>query len=52
MGPVINNPKVANSVAGVSSLIVGEENATSIEPISVGDDMAEFLNRVQVHILF
>ncbi len=44
--PVINNPKVANSVARVSSLIVGEENATSIEPISVGDDMAEFLNRV------
>ncbi len=44
--PVINNPDVANWVASVAMQSAGEELVGEIDPISVGDDMAEFLNRV------
>ena len=44
--PVINDPEVASWVTRQASLVVGEGNAREWEPISVGDDMAEFNNRV------
>ncbi|MDA1278639.1 MAG: M20 family metallopeptidase [Chloroflexi bacterium] len=44
--PVINDPEVAAWVTGQASLVVGEGNAREWEPVSVGDDMAEFNNRV------
>ena len=44
--PVINNKDVANWISNTAINIVGSGNVTEIEPISVGDDMAEFLNRV------
>ena len=44
--PVINDPEVAAWVTQQASLVVGEGNAREWEPISVGDDMAEFNNRV------
>ena len=44
--PVINNTEVADWIADTAANIVGNTNVTEIEPISVGDDMAEFLNRV------
>ncbi|NQW20792.1 MAG: amidohydrolase [Chloroflexi bacterium] len=45
--PVINNPEVAAWVTKQASLVVGEGNARELEPVSVGDDMAEFNDRVQ-----
>jgi amidohydrolase len=42
--PVINNPEVASWVAGIAAQVAGEENVDEAEPVSVGDDMAEFLN--------
>jgi amidohydrolase len=44
--PVINDPEVAAWVTQQASLVVGEGNARECEPVSVGDDMAEFNNRV------
>ena len=44
--PVINDPEVASWVTQQASLVVGEGNAREWEPVSVGDDMAEFNNRV------
>jgi amidohydrolase len=44
--PVINDPEVAAWVTKQASLVVGEGNAREIEPVSVGDDMAEFNDRV------
>lgn len=44
--PVINNPDVATWVAGVAAQVAGEENVDESPPVSVGDDMAEFLNRI------
>ncbi len=44
--PVINNPEVANWVASMAMQTIGEESVGEIEPISVGDDMAEFMNRI------
>ncbi len=44
--PVINDPEVASWVTRQASLVVGEGNAREWEPVSVGDDMAEFNNRV------
>ena len=44
--PVINNPDVAMRVAQHAAAVVGEENVGEHDPVSVGDDMAEFLNRV------
>ncbi len=44
--PVINDPEVASWMTQQASLVVGEGNAREWEPVSVGDDMAEFNNRV------
>ncbi len=44
--PVVNNPEVAAWVGKVATGIAGEEAVGEHEPVSVGDDMAEFLNRV------
>ena len=44
--PVINDPEVASWVIRQASLVVGEGNARECEPVSVGDDMAEFNDRV------
>ena len=44
--PVINNPEVATWVSGIAAQVVGEESVDESPPVSVGDDMAEFLNRV------
>lgn len=44
--PVINNPEVAAWVTQQASLVVGEGNAREWEPVSVGDDMAEFNDRI------
>lgn len=44
--PVVNNPKIANWVARSVIQTVGEDHVGPIEPISVGDDMAEFMNRI------
>ena len=44
--PVINNPDVANWVSGIAAQVAGEENVDESPPVSVGDDMAEFLNRI------
>jgi amidohydrolase len=44
--PVINDPEVAAWVTKQASLVVGEGNAKEWEPVSVGDDMAEFNDRI------
>ncbi len=44
--PVVNNPVVADWVAGIAAQVAGEENVSPHEPVTVGDDMSEFLNRV------
>jgi amidohydrolase len=44
--PVINDPEVANWVTQQASIVVGEGNAREWAPVSVGDDMAEFNDRV------
>ena len=44
--PVINDPEVAAWVTQQASLVVGEGNAKEWEPVSVGDDMAEFNDRI------
>ena len=44
--PVINAPEVAAWVTQQASLVIGEGNAREWEPVSVGDDMAEFNNRI------
>lgn len=44
--PVINNPEVAEWLGRVASSVVGPGNVGEHDPVSVGDDMAEFLNRV------
>ena len=44
--PVINDPGVADWVARTAMTVVGEDNVSERGPVSVGDDMAEFLNRV------
>ena len=43
---VINNSQVANWVTGLAMQTIGEDSVGEYEPISVGDDMAEFMNRV------
>jgi amidohydrolase len=44
--PVINDPDVASWIASIAAQVVGEENVDETPPVSVGDDMAEFLNRI------
>ncbi len=43
--PVINNADVADWLGKVATQVVGEDGVASHDPVSVGDDMAEFLNR-------
>ena len=43
--PVVNNSEVAGFVADMAAQVVGEDNVREMDPVSVGDDMAEFLNR-------
>ncbi len=43
--PVINDARVADWVAKMAAAVVGEERVSPHDPVSVGDDMAEFLNR-------
>ncbi len=43
---VVNNPDVANWVAGIAMQTIGEDSVGEYQPISVGDDMAEFMNRL------
>lgn len=44
--PVVNDPAVGSWVAGLAMQTVGEGNVSGIPPISVGDDMAEFMERI------
>ena len=44
--PVINDPDIASWVSSLAMRSAGEDRVGEIEPISVGDDMAEFMNRV------
>ena len=44
--PVVNDPGVGKWVAGLAMQTLGESNVSEIPPISVGDDMAEFMNRI------
>ncbi len=44
--PVVNNPEIANWVSGLAMQVAGEDSVGQIDPISVGDDMAEFMNRI------
>jgi len=43
--PVVNNPEVASWLGAVARQIVGDGRVGEHDPVSVGDDMAEFLNR-------
>ncbi len=42
---VVNDPEVAGSVARSAMQVVGEDGAVETPPVSMGDDMAEFLVR-------
>jgi len=44
--PVVNDPEVAAWITQQASLVVGEDHAREWEPVSVGDDMAEFNDRI------
>ena len=44
--PVVNDSDVGKWVTGLAMQTVGETNVSDIPPISVGDDMAEFMDRV------
>ena len=43
--PVVNNPEVADQVARCAMQVVGEDGVGEAPPISLGDDMSEFLLR-------
>lgn len=43
--PVVNNSEVAGFVADMAAQVVGKDHVREMDPVSVGDDMAEFLNR-------
>jgi amidohydrolase len=42
---VINDPETASWVASQAMQVVGEDAVGEVDPVSVGDDMAEFVNR-------
>ncbi len=44
--PVVNNPAIADWISGLAMQTAGEDSVGEIAPISVGDDMAEFMNRI------
>ena len=43
---VVNNPEVADWVTDLAIQSAGENSVVEFEPISVGDNMAKFLNRI------
>ena len=43
--PVINNPEVADQVARCAMQVVGEDSVGEAPPVSLGDDVSEFLVR-------
>ena len=43
--PVVNDPTVARWVSRIAAGILGEDAVSTHDPVSVGDDMSEFLNR-------
>jgi len=45
-GPVINEPEVASWVRDKSKDVIDNSLVGVTDPVSVGDDMAEFLNRI------
>jgi amidohydrolase len=44
--PVINDRDTADWVAGIAGAVVGDDNVVEVDPVSVGDDVSEFINRV------
>jgi len=44
--PVVNDPEVAEFVTRHAAAVAGQENVGELEPLSVGDDISEFMNRV------
>ena len=44
--PVINDRGMAEWVAGIAGDVVGDDNVVEVDPVSVGDDVSEFINRV------
>ncbi len=44
--PVVNDAEVAAFVGRHAAAVVGEENVGEVAPLSVGDDIAEFMNLV------
>lgn len=40
---VINNPQVANVVRKAAGQVLGENNVVTVEPVTIADDMSEFL---------
>jgi len=44
--PVMNDPEAAAFITRHAAAVAGEEAVGPVEPAPVGDDMAEFLNRV------
>jgi amidohydrolase len=44
--PVINDQETAEWVAGIAGNVVGGDNVVEVDPVSVGDDVSEFINRV------
>ncbi|MCH7741016.1 MAG: amidohydrolase, partial [Chloroflexi bacterium] len=44
--PVVNTPEVADWISATAAGVIGPDHVGEVEPVSVGDDMAEFINRV------
>ena len=44
--PVVNDSKVAKWMSGIATSVVGEKKVTEWDPVSVGDDVSEFINRI------
>lgn len=45
-GPVINNQNFSREVSQIAARVMGEESVISIDPVSVGDDVSEFMKIV------
>ena len=43
-GPVVNNYDFANQISTIADEIFGENSSIKVDPISVADDMSEFMN--------
>ena len=44
--PVVNDSKVAKWMSGIATSVVGKKKVTEWDPVSVGDDVSEFINRI------